>query len=209
MNKNYFPVADLKSRYDISKQTEINRRKHLKIESQKIDGTYVITKTELDLLDELDQFLKSKTNAKMEDFQPSVIKDVSSNEITTMNASLELESESNLVKTPPDFNQQPIQLSIPGLENLKEFVVQECLPKLTTLVEKIASSQKNEVNELRQLQEIVDQGWWITTEQVENLIGTTPKIKKGKTEWQRGCFIFTKVGKIGNQNAWKVSRINN
>lgn len=209
MNKNYFAVADLKSRYDIGKQADINRRKHLKIESQKIDGTYVITKTELDLLDELDQFLKSKTNAKMEDFQPSVIKDVSSNEITTMNASLELESESNLVKTPPDFNQQPIQLSIPGLENLKEFVVQECLPKLTTLVEKIASSQKNEVNELRQLQEIVEQGWWITTEQVENLIGTTPKIKKGKTEWQRGCFIFTKVGKIGNQNAWKVSRINN
>lgn len=206
MNDNYFPVADLKTRFGIGKQADINRRKHLNIEAKKINGTYVITKDELDLLDQLDQFLKSKNNPKMEDFVPNTVYATSDDvtNITSINVSLEPQSNS-IVKT-SNLDQPMVQLALPGFESLEEFIVEKCFPKLTTLVEKIASSNENEVSELRQLQEISEQDWWITTLQIKKLTGTTPKLKKGKTQWQRGCFLFTKVGKIGNQTAWKISR---
>lgn len=207
MNDNYFPVADLKNRYGIGKQADINRRKYLEIKPNKINKTYVITKDELNLLDQLDQYLKTNNNAKMEDFKPSII-DANSKEITeitSMDASLERKSNSLFRNI--DLDQPIIQLTIPGLENLEEFAVETFLPKLTNLVEKIVTSNENEVSKLRQLQEISEQGWWVTTLQVKNLIGVAPKLEKNETQWQRGCFIFTKVGKIGNQTAWKVSRM--
>ena len=64
----YFPVAELKERYGIGKQAELNRRKHLGIVPQKIDGTYVIGEEQLCLLDRLDEFLTSKPGTKMTDF---------------------------------------------------------------------------------------------------------------------------------------------
>ena len=54
-----FPVAELKQRYGIGKQAEINRRKHLGIVPIKVDGVYVIDQDQLSLLDELDLFLRS------------------------------------------------------------------------------------------------------------------------------------------------------
>lgn len=207
MNDNYFPVADLKARFGIGKQAVINRRKHLNIEPRKINNTYVITKDELNLLDQLDEFLKSNNNPRMEDFKPNIV-DVNSSDITditSMNASLERKSNSPIRNI--DLDQPMIQLTIPGFENIEELVVERCLPKLTTLVETIVLSNKSEVDELRQLQEISEQGWWITTLQVKKLLGVAPKLQKNETQWQRGCFIFSKIGKIGNQTAWKVSRV--
>ncbi len=66
--KEFFPVAKLKERYGIGKQADINRRKHLGIVPQKIDGVYVISEAQLSLLDGLDEFLKSTPKAKMTDF---------------------------------------------------------------------------------------------------------------------------------------------
>jgi len=143
----------------------------------------------------------------MEDFKPNIV-DVNSSDITditSMNASLERKSNSLIRNI--DLDQPMIQLTIPGFENIEELVLERCLPKLTTLLETIVLSNKSEVDELRQLQEISEQGWWITTLQVKKLLGVAPKLQKNETQWQRGCFIFSKIGKIGNQTAWKVSRI--
>ena len=60
-----FPVAELKQRYGIGKQADINRRKHLGIVPKKVDGVYVIDPAQLSLLDELDQFVSSSPQAKM------------------------------------------------------------------------------------------------------------------------------------------------
>lgn len=53
-----YPVAQLKQRYGIGKQAEINRRKHLGIQPVKVQGVNYITQEQLDLLDSLDRYLK-------------------------------------------------------------------------------------------------------------------------------------------------------
>lgn len=48
--------------------------------------------------------------------------------------------------------------------------------------------------------------WLLTTEEVEQLIGTKPESHKDENIYQRGCWIFTKAGKIGSQTAWRVTK---
>jgi hypothetical protein len=48
--------------------------------------------------------------------------------------------------------------------------------------------------------------WLLTTEEVEQLIGTKPEAHKDENIYQRGCWIFTKAGKIGSQTAWQVTK---
>ncbi|BAZ40942.1 hypothetical protein NIES4101_69040 [Calothrix sp. NIES-4101] len=48
--------------------------------------------------------------------------------------------------------------------------------------------------------------WLLSSEEIEQLIGVKPKCEPGKDIFQRGCWIFTKVGKMGAQTAWKVSK---
>ncbi len=221
MEDKYYPVAQLKERYQIGKQADINRRKYLNIPAKKIDGTYVITQTDLKLLDALNEHLKSSTNAKMEDFKPQIVEQSSSDEDETLTTSYEeisasIEHLSPQDKPSPDFP-QPVQFTIPGLfDGLNDFsdkIVPKVAQEIGSVVKDVVTEVINTVNptdtiaQLKQLQSIVEQGWWITTQQIKELTGTTPKLKKGETQWQRGSFLFTKVGKIGNQSGWKVSRI--
>ena len=50
--------------------------------------------------------------------------------------------------------------------------------------------------------------WELTTSQVKKLIGVKPSCPKGKKTYKRGSFVFIKSGKIGNQTAWKVQKVN-
>lgn len=48
--------------------------------------------------------------------------------------------------------------------------------------------------------------WIVTTEEVEQLIGVKPQYHAGENSFQRGCWSFIKVGKIGSQTAWRVTK---
>ncbi|MDZ8052038.1 MAG: hypothetical protein RMX68_000870 [Aulosira sp. ZfuVER01] len=48
--------------------------------------------------------------------------------------------------------------------------------------------------------------WLLTSEEIEKLIGVKPKCEAGKDSFQRGCWIFTKAGKMGLQTAWRISK---
>ena len=48
--------------------------------------------------------------------------------------------------------------------------------------------------------------WLLTTSQIKDLIGVKPTTKKNSQIYKRGCWTFTKAGKIGNQTAWSVSK---
>ncbi|MEO1402118.1 MAG: hypothetical protein AAFV72_12845 [Cyanobacteria bacterium J06635_1] len=50
--------------------------------------------------------------------------------------------------------------------------------------------------------------WQLTTDEVEQLIGVKPKCHGGETVYQRGNWRFTKVGKLGGQTAWQVTKEN-
>lgn len=49
-------------------------------------------------------------------------------------------------------------------------------------------------------------GWILTTEEVEDLIGVKPRCEAGKNSYQRGCWLFVKAGKTGSHTGWRVMK---
>lgn len=54
------------------------------------------------------------------------------------------------------------------------------------------------------LAEVETQGWIISSEEVEQLIGTKPHCAPGDRSFVRGCWKFIKAGKIGTHSSWRV-----
>ncbi len=172
-----FPVADLKQRYGIGKQADLNRRKHLGIVPKKVEGVYVIDDDQLGLLDRLNEFLKSTPKAKMSDFDSSS----GSTGHTVLDATLVEESGSS-------------DLAV------REEVEEET--DLVVLVESIARAitPPNPISHWEKLQWLVDNEIIISTVEIQQLVGTKPKGDR----WTRGSFVFEKTGKLGTQSGWRV-----
>lgn len=60
---------------------------------------------------------------------------------------------------------------------------------------------------LERLEQACSSGWHLTTEEVEQLIGVKPHCPKAETVYKRGNWCFTKIGKLGGQTAWQVSKL--
>jgi hypothetical protein len=56
-----------------------------------------------------------------------------------------------------------------------------------------------------ELEKASKQGWILSSSDVEALIGVKPK----GDNYHRGGWEFVRAGKIGNQGAWKVNKLNN
>ncbi len=54
------------------------------------------------------------------------------------------------------------------------------------------------------LAEVETQGWIISSEEVEQLIGTKPHCAPGHHSFVRGCWQFVKAGKVGTHSSWRV-----
>lgn len=50
--------------------------------------------------------------------------------------------------------------------------------------------------------------WMLTSGEIEKLIGVKPTCPKGSESFQRGSWIFIKVGKVGTQTGWRVRKEN-
>ena len=182
-----FPVSELKQRFKIGKQAEINRRKYLGIVPTKVDGVYVVDDEQLSTLDELDQYLNSSPKAKMSDFK------VKSTEYSPVNSS------------PVQSSVMEATLIDEELEDSSDIVLRDNEPTdLTFLVETIAKTiaPVNPIGHWEKLQWLVDNEIIISTSEVQALLGTKPK----GDVWSRGSFVFNKVGKLGNQSSWEVTK---
>lgn len=56
------------------------------------------------------------------------------------------------------------------------------------------------------LERACEQGWIVTTEDIEQLIGVKPKCHSDESTYERGYWTFKKVGKLGTQTAWRVHK---
>ena len=56
------------------------------------------------------------------------------------------------------------------------------------------------------LERAQDNGWVLTTEEVEELIRVKPRCEAGKNSYQRGCWVFVKAGKMGSHTGWRVMK---
>jgi hypothetical protein len=79
---------------------------------------------------------------------------------------------------------------------------------LTKLVDTLAAriNTPNPLWYLDVLERAHTANWILTTEEIEQLIGVKPHCAAGQDFYQRGGWIFTKVGKAGLQTAWKVTK---
>jgi len=180
-----FPVARLRERYGIGKQAEINRRKHLRIKTSKIEGSYYVTDKQLKLLDALDHWL-TDMGGKMSDFDPQIAVD-------SLDSNHELARTELVEATPTDYQEATLiesEEATPDWEDL-----------IGRLAEKLQPAQ-SPLDNWRELEEAAQKGWLLTTRQVREIAGAKPKGQ----QWQRGAFTFRKAGKIGRETAWEVEK---
>ncbi|MEO0849384.1 MAG: hypothetical protein AAFY50_23600 [Cyanobacteria bacterium J06648_1] len=57
------------------------------------------------------------------------------------------------------------------------------------------------------LEKALANNWILTTDEVEKLIGVKPHCEHNQTEYRRGCWIFTKTGKIGAKTGWSIDKV--
>ncbi|MHC5611716.1 MAG: hypothetical protein ACYTXA_12035 [Nostoc sp.] len=84
------------------------------------------------------------------------------------------------------------------------------LGEVVQLVEAIARHLRpaEPLQHLQELQLAATEGWLLSSSEVEGLLGCKPRVKSGESQFTRGSFSFVRSGKIGNQSAWKVVRVN-
>lgn len=62
------------------------------------------------------------------------------------------------------------------------------------------------LHHLETLEKACQANWQLTTEEIERLLGVKPKCHGNESIYRRGEWCFTKVGKLGNQIAWQVTK---
>ena len=213
-----FPVAELKERYGIGKQAEINRRKYLGIVPQKVGRVYVIDEDQLSLLDQLDEFLRSKPGVKMTDFDinsTGSTGSTESNESTGSNGSNESTGSNGSAESNGSTESNRTTVMDADLLDAGEATLVESSSDLAVadkeertdlvhLVQEMARAitPPNPIAHWERLAWLAEQQIIITTSEVQALVGTRPKGK----QWSRGSFSFTRSGKLGTQYGWIVAR---
>jgi hypothetical protein len=88
--------------------------------------------------------------------------------------------------------------------------IEELLTNISDRLEKLEVSTKqhsiphNPLWYMPILEQVDTHGWIISSEEVEQLIGTKPHCAPGDNSFVRGCWKFIKAGKIGMHSSWRV-----
>ena len=178
-----FPVKELMGRYGIGRTALYDRFKHANIKPDKEGTRSFISGEQLAELDRLNDHLAS--GGSLSDFAPAY--------------SFPEEGQQLALIPNSSADVQPIEPA--SLQVLVEAV--------SVGVERAIASQAQPPNPLwymKELKQAAEEGWLLTTSEIRELIGVKPTANKGSNTYKRGCWTFTKAGKIGNQTAWQVSK---
>ncbi|MGK7905915.1 MAG: hypothetical protein AB4040_01615 [Synechococcus sp.] len=87
----------------------------------------------------------------------------------------------------------------------------QCLERIATALEQLqlhrGDRPPNPVWYMEVLERASQSDWVLSTEEVEGLIGVKPRCSGNQTTFERGGWLFNKVGKIGSQTSWRVSKL--
>lgn len=89
--------------------------------------------------------------------------------------------------------------------SLEPDVYQAIAASLKAIAETLQRAS-NPLRHLEALEQAYNAEWQLTTDEIEQLIGTKPRCHGKEIVYQRGNWRFTQVGHIGNQTAWQVSK---
>jgi hypothetical protein len=100
----------------------------------------------------------------------------------------------------------PIERSAPPSNNQIEELLVNISSQLAQMEISIGkhSTQQNPLWYMSILEQVDRHGWIISSEEVEQLIGTKPHCAPGHNSFVRGCWKFVKAGKIGTHSSWRV-----
>jgi hypothetical protein len=106
-----------------------------------------------------------------------------------------------------DFPKTP-EVDPPTLEriNQEEAPPQLDLPSVVYKLIEVIGTQKqtrSHLEQYRELEEIASHGWILPTSAIHEITHFKPR----GTEVTRGCFHFLRIGKVGKQAAWRVSKV--
>ena len=216
-------INELQERYDITRKPLYSRIKSLELDLGKnADNKTFANEEQVKLLDQLHDHLKA--GGKLKSFVPITDVEIENGHDTVYDTTKNITTQyTTQPKTEPSSQDDRSTASnslVPINQNeafttratTQESIItthpttqpnqQELLAQIALLI----TEAKDPLWNLSALERAIDNEWLLTTAQIKNLIGTKPYCKKGKSSYERGSFLFTKSGKIGNQTAWKVSK---
>jgi hypothetical protein len=122
-------------------------------------------------------------------------------------------NESIVDPTVPLANQQqPDLATTPIVSPQVNTHIEELLANISSRLEKLEMSinkHQNPANPLWYmsiLEQADAQGWIVSSEEVEQLIGTKPHCAPDRNSFVRGCWKFEKAGKVGMHSSWRVTK---
>lgn len=154
------------------------------------NGRSTVTAEQIALLDELHEYLK-QPGAIRANFTP-----VTPVSIAGLDSSID-----KLVDNRIDISADNQDLSV---YQLLDNVCREIGTGLASIVEAVTT--KDPVHYMTVLERAAVSNWILSTNEVKQLIGVKPSLSQGKRVFTRGCWLFTRCGRIGNQVGWKVMK---
>lgn len=206
----FYTIKEVLDRYNLkTRQSFYNWTKALELEVQKdIDGKNIVTEEQVKLLDELSEHLKNGGTLKsfIPTTQPLLTEVVHSTIDNTIDDNQRENKDNNLHDittkiTNTEVVKSTLDITINN-ENrqLDLFELIGYAVKTTVKEMKMATSPISHWDELNKAEK---NGYILTTLEIRELLGVKPT----GNEWVRGAFKFIKVGKIGNQSAWKIEKM--
>ena len=191
------PLSQLPNRYGIARSNLYNRLKDLKIESIKQGRKAFITATQLQMLDGLDAHFKQGG--------------------TTSEYLAQLSSSESLATMPTNqtevYHTQSIESDKPnGMASLREptltIQASALVGAIETVIKRLIPTNRSRLSYLRDLEEAYEKGWLLSTSEVADLLGLSPKtVASYGQEFSDAGFIFARVGiRKGGEIAWSVDK---
>ena len=182
------PLSQLPSRYGIARSNLYNRIKDLQVETVKQGRKAFVTAADLELLDGLHAHLQRGG--------------------TTLGFVQILKKKGHLalstVDRPASYLTESSQMSEPIIAINPVALVST----IETVVKRMIPPSNNRLHYLKELEEAYQNGWLLSTSEVSDLLGFTPKtIASYGEEFNDGGFTFTRAGmRKGGEIAWSIDK---
>lgn len=182
------PLSQLPSRYGIARSNLYNRIKDLGVETVKQGRKAFVTAADLELLDGLHAHL-GRGGTTLGFIQ--ILKKKGHLALSTVDRPASYITEASL-ESEPIIAINPVAL----------------VSTIETVVKRMIPPSNNRLNYLKELEEAYQSSWLLSTSEVSDLLGFTPKtVASYGEEFSDAGFTFTRVGtRKGGEIAWSIDK---